>query len=250
MSHHPFMVWKWKPGATFALAASPLLVATPVLAGVLLWRGALRDETQLWLGMLVMAVPACLIPYLADGGWVNNLIAVAVLGWFVPLLLALDLLRLLQTRPAVASWMALGASAGLALLLWHGAHDPTQFVPGAERTRQAEEMHALVRSLDGDVLLPMYPFVVPRDGKTTPQPAIIPYLDAVNRGGVQVDIAQTMRDVHARWVILCGHDLEDGLMTRWLTPDYVVDRQVPLHVQAFLDETGHSMTVLRRVDAR
>jgi hypothetical protein len=92
----------------------------------------------------------------------------------------------------------------------------------------------------------MYPFVVPRDGKPTPQPAIIPYLDAVNRGGVKVDIPQTMRDVHARWVILCGHDLEDSLIRNWLGQEYLVDRELPLHVQAFLDETGHSMVLLRR----
>jgi hypothetical protein len=101
----------------------------------------------------------------------------------------------------------------------------------------------MVQKLDGDVLVPMYPFVAARDGKVTPQLSLVAEFDAM-AGHVAIDLPAVVREMRPRWVILCGHDQEHEL-PGWLGDAYVA-HTVDLRVQALREETRRGMTVLER----
>ena len=190
--------------------------------------------------MLAASVPACVGPMLSGGGWVNNLIGLAMLGLLVALLLVCDALR---NMPAAAErWVTAVFSA----LLLGALYDPTTNVPDAARTRDVEALHATVRSLDGDVLAPMYPFVALRDGKTTPQMSLVAYDDTAHPGDVNADPAEAIRSRQAKWVILFGHAQEEAI-PGWLGARYV-GQAVDLHVQALKETTGKGLTLYRKID--
>lgn len=231
--------------AKCAVAALAVAACTAVLASVLLAfhrRGWLGDETRFWCGMLAAAVPACVAPWLTGGGWVNNFIGLAVLAVLCVLLLVCDALRATAATPARERLVLATMSA----LLLGALYDPMTNVPGAARVRDAEALHATVRSLDGDVLVPMYPFVAARDGKATPQISLVAYLDTVGPGRLNADAAAAIRSKNARWVVLCGHAQEDDV-PRWLGPGWR-DERLGLRVQALKEADGAPVTLLMRDD--
>jgi hypothetical protein len=227
------------------LLAALVVAACASLVGRLLAdfrrRGWLGEPTRFWCGMLAASVPACVGPWLSPGGWVNNLIGLVLTAILFALLLLCDALRGMGPGGAAERWIV----AALSALLLGALYDPMRNVPDATRVRDAEALHALVRSLDGDVLVPMYPFVVPRDGKTTPQMSLVAYEDTVGPGRLNADAAAAIRSKQPKWVVLCGHEQEEGV-PGWLGPAY--EREVlDLRVQALQETTGRPVTVLRRV---
>jgi hypothetical protein len=222
--------------ASCALALGAILVAFRR-------RGWLRGATVFWCGMLAASVPACVGPMLSGGGWVNNLIGLTLLGLLVALLLVCDALAAMPARDVAERWVV----AVLSALLLGALYDPMGNVPDCARHRDVEALHATVRSLDGDVLAPMYPFLVVRDGKSTPQVSLVAYEDTAHPGDVNADPAEAIRGTRAKWVILFGHDQEQGVSS-WLGSRYV-GQGVDLRVQALKETTGKSVTLLRRSDA-
>jgi hypothetical protein len=126
-------------------------------------------------------------------------------------------------------------------------YDPTSNVPGPELSHDAGALNALVESLDSDVLVPMYPFLAPLDGKSTPQVSLIAYLDAAGPGKIDADVAHAIREGRPKWVVLCGHPQEEDV-AKWLGPAYAAE-PMGLHVQALREVTGGAVTLLRRSDA-
>ncbi|HEY6458728.1 MAG TPA: hypothetical protein VIY73_01215, partial [Polyangiaceae bacterium] len=188
-------------------------------------RGWLRDATLFWCGMLGASVPACVLPMLSGGGWVNNLIGLTLLALLVALLLVCDAVRALP-GPSAARWIV----AVLSALLLGALYDPNANVPDAARRRDVDTLHAAVRSLQGDVLTPMYPFVAVRDGKANPQMSLVACDDTVHPGDVNADPSAPLRSTHAEWIVLFGHAQEDDVPA-WLGPRYV-PHPLPLRVQA------------------
>jgi hypothetical protein len=219
--------------AACAAALGPVLVAFRR-------RGWLSNESRFWCGMLAASVPACVGPWLTAGGWVNNLIGLTMVAILVVLMLVCDALRGTQPMPPLERLVVAVFSA----LLLGALYDPMTNVPTAASVRQAEAFHAVVRALDGDVLVPMYPFVAPRDGKTTPQISLVAYLDTLGPGRLNADPAQAVRAKQPEWVILCGHSQEDEIAD-WLGPAYTHE-QLDLRVQALKEATGERATLLRR----
>jgi hypothetical protein len=206
-------------------------------------RGWLSDESRFWCGMLAASIPACVGPWLTGGGWVNNFIGLAMTAVLVGLLLTCDALRGTQRARTTERLVV----ATLSALLLGALYDPMKNVPSGARVRDAEALHAKVRSLDGDVLVPMYPFVAARDGKATPQISLVAYLDTVGPGRLNADPAAAIRGKDARWVVLCGHAQEDDV-PRWLGPTYT-DERLDLRVQALEETDGSVVTLLKRVPA-
>jgi hypothetical protein len=234
MRHHGWIPAKCAVAGA-VVASSAVAVGWVVLA--FRRRGWLRERTRFWCGMLVASVPACVAPWLTGGGWVNNFIGLAMIVLLLSLLLTCDALTRMK-GDAPQRWVVAVQSA----LLLGALYDPMLNVPDAAHERDAECLHETVRSLDGDVLVPMYPFVAARDGKSTPQVSLLSYVDSNGKGGLQLDVPDAIRSKRPRWVVLAGHDLEDDV-PRWLGPSYV-DRTLDLRVQALKESTGREVMLL------
>jgi hypothetical protein len=245
MRHHPIVLGRCVVASTVLLATA----AAFLCAGLALHRrGFLREPSWFWAGMLVAAVPASVAPWLTEGGWVNNLIGVAMVALLLSLLLVGDALSgIAATTPSHVSLRMQRGFVGLLSALLVGAlYDPMLNVPDAEHRRDAESLHARVRGLDGDVLIPMYPFVAARDGKTTPQVALLASLDSDGKGGLDLDVAGSIRDKHPRFLVLFGHPQENRLRT-WLGRGYA-SVALDLSVSALKETTRREVTLLERTE--
>lgn len=235
MRHHA-----WIP-AKCAVAGPATAFGAAVVACVV-WafhrRRWLREPTIFWCGMLGASLPACVAPTLTWGGWVNNLIGLAMILLLLSLLLVCDALCAMADGEGPGRWVVTVASA----LLLGALYNPILHVPDAAHWRDVAELHRLVRSLRGDVLVPMYPFVAVRDGKATAQVSLLSYFDSNGKGGLELDLPGAIRDKHPRWVLLVGHELEEDV-PGWLGPGYA-EHVVDLRVQALKETTGRELTVL------
>jgi len=185
---------------------------------------------------------------LTPGGWLNNLIGLSFLSWLVALLMVCDALAALGREGGRGGANATRlVFATLAAGLTGALYDPTPNVPDASRRRDVAELHALVRGLDGDVLVPMYPFLAARDGKRTPQVSLLAYLDAAGPGAVDADVARAIEEKRPTWVVLCGHP-QDEELARQLGDSFEA-RPTGLHVQALREDTGGGVTLLHRRSA-
>jgi hypothetical protein len=235
MRHHPI-----EPGRV--ALTGPVVLGCMVIVGLAVLafhrRGWLREPTRMWCGMLAASVPACVPPTLTGGGWVNNLIGLAMVALLLALLLICDALAASKAPEAAQRWMV----AVLSAVLFGALYDPMLNVPDGAHVHDVEALHAMVRSLDGDVLVPMYPFVPARDGRSTPQVSLLAYLDSDGKGGLDLDVPDAIRSKKPRWVVLAGHGLEERV-PGWLGPGYVEDR-LDLRVQALKESTGREVTLL------
>lgn len=244
-----FLYWmafmRFHPVVAAKCAVAALGVASGgggVLAAALLLRrrGWLRERSRLVGGLLVAAVPACVLPQVTAGGWVNNLIGLALLVILLVLLLVCDALVGMRAGDSTQRW-ALGV---LASLLLGALYDPMLHVPSADRARDVEALHARIRAMEGEVLVPMAPFVAARDGKSTPQVALVASQDSDGKGGLDADVRGSIVSKRANYVVLVGYAQEDGVR-RWLADDYEGER-LDVRVQALKEATGREGEVLRR----
>jgi hypothetical protein len=241
MRHHPLVPERCAVAGVAIVAMAALLsLAMRGLAA----RGWLRAASWHWCGMLAASLPAGVMPVLTPGGWLNNLIGPAMLLWIVSLQLVCDGLRGAQRDPVLAGRATRWVLGAFAAFLLGALYDPSANVPDAERTRDVARLHAMVRGLPGDVLVPMYPFVAVRDGKATPQLSLVADFDAMGSGRMAMDLPGAMRARHARWVVLCGHAQEHDVPA-WLGQGYV-EHDLDLRVQALREETRRSMTLWER----
>jgi hypothetical protein len=198
----------------FAIHA-PFLLGLPWLVPRLAARKALRPATVKWAAMLGAAFVASMLPFMKVWGWSNVLMPFVVLSWPVGLLFASDWAR--ASPPRAASAIAAGtlvAGAALSAML---LFDRAPFVPNAERRAAADRLRALVRELDGPVVVTTSPFVALREGKGTEQPILQGYADA-QRGGLRVNYAAALDRSGAKWLIVSPtHDFDyrDELRARF-----------------------------------
>jgi hypothetical protein len=241
MRHHPLV-----PERCGVAGAAVLAIAFAVGMAMrkLAARRWLTCPSWHWCGMLVASVPAGVMPMLTPGGWLNNLIGPAMLLWIVTLQLLCDGLRGVQAEPVIAERVTRWVLGAFAAFLLGALYDPSSNVPDAERTRDVASLHAMVRELPGDVLVPMYPFVAARDGKATPQFSLVADFDSMGSGQMKMDLPEAVHAQHARWVILCGHPQEHDL-PKWLGQGYV-EHALDLRVQALREETRRGMTLWER----
>jgi hypothetical protein len=198
-SSHPFRpITAWGP-ALFAFAKhNPLLVVLPLFAAALRRGRLLHADTAKWLGMLVAAFAASLLPYAKEGGWFNVLIPVYVLSWPVVFMVVSDLARAIPGRSAPLA-IPLGVASLTTYVL---AYDPAPHVPSVARLEGARRLHTFVHELPGSVAFTTSPFLPILEGKTTAtQPAYQGYIDA-ELAGLAPDYADALDQSGADYVIV------------------------------------------------
>ena len=123
----------------------------------------------LWVGMLVAAFPAALLPMAKVGGAVNGVLPVVVLAGPVTLILVAEVVAARAAGPVASAaarawWPGVAMLSAGAVFVLLNPVDRDQFAPDRADWQRAEELNDYIAGLDGGVLLPSQPFLAPRDG--------------------------------------------------------------------------------------
>jgi len=144
---------------TFQFA--PFIALLPFAMGLLAMRRSLSPRSVLWAGALMVAVPASLLPYAKVGGYQNNLMPMVILAAPVLVLFVADLA---WKNDEVAVFARYGLLAALCLFVYMRPLDPEAYVPTAQDRRAADNLNALVASLEGGVVVPQLAFLPAHNG--------------------------------------------------------------------------------------
>jgi hypothetical protein len=242
--NHPINYDALPAGIGLIIAAVPPILLVPGFVMVLADRGKLNPRIWLWVGMLVMTLPASLLPLIKINGWVNSICPTLCLGWFVTLLLVLEYTQATASRPKRAAivWTTLVVGA---VLLQARQYDPHAFMPTPERRMAAAELHDTIRRLDGDVLVPAHAFVAARDGKGAEQIILQAHFDT-NATPLHWDVCTALNASGARWIILTGKR-EEAYLPDCLTA-YAIERDLDIPIETMVYDVARKKTLLRRRD--
>jgi hypothetical protein len=147
-------------------------------------------------------VPASLLPYAKEGGYINNLMPMVVLVGPVTALLLADVVRRGGMLGTIARW---GLLAGFGLFVWMHALHPRAYIPDKSLRRAANELNTLVASLDGGVVVPELTFLPAHNGHTNLHWTAMAVL-AAEWSGRTMDTLSGLEKSGARWVILQSCD--------------------------------------------
>ncbi|MGF1466462.1 MAG: hypothetical protein ACFCGT_10030 [Sandaracinaceae bacterium] len=211
------------------LAFAPFLPALPFLLLPALRLGRLHQRTVLWLGMLAVAIPAGLLPYVKWGGHWNNLMPPLVLVPPVVVLLVLDVLP--RRGPGAGVGQTALLAALTAFLLTHPLA-PDRYIPSDEQWARAEAFNARVAALDGGVFAPDFPFVPWRAGhRSAATFHSMAYAD-LEMASRDYDLDELFDRIDAEWVLMVsesGNRRDQAMRRRWrrrrMVPE---DEQVPM----------------------
>ncbi|MBS1818072.1 MAG: DUF2029 domain-containing protein [Acidobacteria bacterium] len=165
LTSHPVERMDLGKGVRLVLGFAPFAPLLPVVFVGLAWCRRASAASWMWMGMLLVALPATLLPYAKHGGWKNDMIPVIVL--IAPLTMTL-LADLGRPDAALASVVRPAGSVALAAFIWVHPVDVATYIPDATLWRAAENLNAFVASLDGGVLSPQLAFLPARNGQTNP----------------------------------------------------------------------------------
>jgi hypothetical protein len=205
LTAHPMHAHEARKAVDVVVHSSPYVLALPVALIALLWTGRIRQAAWLWLGLLIAALPASILPYAKDGGWLNDLIPILVLIVPASLMAAADLLRGRDRWVPVAR-VALLASA--AAFIWSKPVTADHYVPDANLWRAAEGLNARVASLPGGVLVPQLAFTPARNGQTNPHWHRMGHADLA-WSGRPLDEDWVVVRAQTRWALLNANDRGD-----------------------------------------
>ena len=181
---------------------TPAIALLPIACLALALRGWLSARSVLWMGTLFMAVPASLLPYAKEGGYINNLMPMVVLVGPVTALLLADVVRRGGMLGTIARW---GLLAGFGLFVWMHALHPRAYIPDQSLRRATNELNTLVASLDGGVVVPELTFLPAHNGHTNLHWTAMAVL-AAEWSGRTMDTLSGLEKSGARWVILQSCD--------------------------------------------
>jgi hypothetical protein len=194
-------------GIQMVYGHAPFIPGVAGVAFILALRRRLSRSSVLWLGALVAALPATLLPLAKLGGFVNDLIPVALFVGPATLLVLSDAARAFERWPKVEA-----ATYGLVLLaaaafttLQH--YDLERFEPTQEHHKRAARLNELTRSLEGGVLTPRHPFLAVRMGHTTRQFNNMAYLDAWWTGVGGLKLGPYIERADAEWLLSGGTEV-------------------------------------------
>jgi hypothetical protein len=223
------------------LGFAPYLALLPVFVMILLVRKRLSAQSILWLGMLAMALPVCVLSYAKVSGAANNLIAVAMLVAPAGMLVARDLAQSVAPRTGV---VLVGACAALYLAL--RIYDPSPFIPGNDAFERARALNAFIASLDGGVVMPERPFLPIRNGHHNPQLNAIGYADAGNSGMEGASYARDLDKSGAKWVILA--DPREEWLHEPTLQRYRYERDIDIRVTTIATRRSFPRFLYRRIE--
>ncbi len=212
MSHGGFWFWvitnlaeqeadpdrAWR-GLLFVLRFAPFAILLPVAALWLLVRKKLSVRSALWMGCLMVAIPASLLPYAKSGGYRNNLMPMLVLLGPVCMLLVTDLAK--NQRPKFAHLVRGIALAALAAFVAVRPLDCRKYIPDSDNWAAAKRLNELVQFRQGGVVVPYFAFLPARNGHPNPHWHRMVVLDSYYRGDSMSE-SEAFERSGARWALI------------------------------------------------
>jgi len=206
MSKHALDDARIVDGLRLVTRYAPFWVGLPLAPLLLALPGWLRPRTIFWLGMLLAALPASLLPYAKNGGYLNNLIPMLMLIGPVTALLLGDLVQGAASSQrwlaAAGRWALLG---GLALFAVAHRLEPQTLVPDARMWRAARELNAIAAGLEGGLVVPELTFLPARSGQRNLHWHAMAIYDAI-WSGREMDEVKAFENAGARYVLLNSID--------------------------------------------
>ena len=161
------------------------------------------------------AIPASLLPYAKNGGYLNNLIPILLLVAPVSALIVGDLYWQTSSGGAAADrrgatafasiFARWGLLAGLAIFIGFHPLERQALVPDAQMWRAARELNAIAGQLKGGLVVPELTFLPARSGQSNPHWHAMAIYDAI-WAGRDMDEVQALTESHAHWVMLNSED--------------------------------------------
>lgn len=204
---------------------APYLTALPVLFAVAAYKRLLTSRAILWLGMLAASYPASMLPYAKQGGYLNNLLPVAVLAGPVALCLAGAVLRKAPPAARITSGLEWGLAFSFGFLLYNKLFDPAPFMVTEERRANAARLYERLDGLGDSVLIPHHPFVAIKAGSKIEQFHEMPWVDFWLAGVKGLDLRPHMDRLAPEYVVLSG--MEIPLFNRSLGEKYFLYQTLP-----------------------
>ncbi len=202
---------------------APFLPALPALAVILALYGLLSARALYWLGLFGAAFPASMLPYAKQGGYINNLLPVAVMSGPVALMLVGSLVSKSPRRAtAPLGALVLAVFAGSSAYLSRRTIPPT-FTVTAERRGAAERLIESVRALGPSVWSPHHPFVAIKAGSTVEQIHEMPWVDAWLAGVRGLTLKPWVERTRPEHILLTG--LEIPLLMEAIADNYHMVRR-------------------------
>lgn len=205
LASHPLATGELRHGLQIVSGFAPFVVALPVAFTLLAATRRASAATWLWFGMLVVAVPAALLPYAKHGGWKNDMIPMVVLLVPATIAIAGDIARL-NWRGAGATRVAAPVAAALFILL-HPVHAGA-FIPDQKAWQTASNLNAFAASLDRGLVVPQMAFLPARNGQTNPHWHRMGHAD-LEWSHHQVDEDWAVERTQARYALINQLDRSD-----------------------------------------
>lgn len=186
---------------------APFLPALPAVAVILALYGLLNARALYWLGLLGAAFPASMLPYAKQGGYINNLLPVAVISGPVALMLVGSLVSKSPRRAAapVGALALFVFAAGSAYLSRRNI--PPSFAVTPARRAAAERLIESVKALGPSVWSPHHPFVAIKAGSKVEQVHEMPWVDAWLAGVQGLNLKPWVERTRPEHILLTGREI-------------------------------------------
>ena len=207
------------------LEFAPYLPFLPVLVVVLAWFRLLSGRALFWFGMLLVALPASMLPYAKQGGYLNNLLPVAVLAGPVALTLLGSLLRAMPRSSSFGRALPILLAACSAWYLQERQFSPDKFRITEKRQQAAVRLFETLKGLGDSILMPHHPFVAVKVGSRIEQFHEMPWVDAWLAGVKGLDLRPFIKKTKPEYVVVTG--MEIPLFYESIADDYVLHERIP-----------------------
>lgn len=205
LASHPVEVSRLWLGLAVVGHFAPFFWLLPLsFLGVTL-TGRATGRTWLWTGMLVVSLPAALLPYAKHGGWTNDMIPVIVLVVPATFVMVADLVR--GDGPWRRVGGAVAALAAALFIVLRPVHAEA-LVPSPSQWQNAENLNAFVASLEGGVIAPQMAFLPARNGQLNPHWHRMGHAD-LTWSGHAVDEDWAVERTQARYALINQLDYSD-----------------------------------------
>ncbi len=204
---HPVLRDRFVDGMKRLFTFAPFVPFVPIVALALAVRGKLSRRATLWLGMLIFAIPASMLPYAKLGGFSNDFVPIVFLIGPATAFVAANLVTAFSSRQRAALALQAGLVVAAAAFLLARRYEPSRFIPTADTVHRAEAFNARVKALDGGVVCSRHPFMPIHDGHDTLTWSDMPYLDLWWADYTDTDLARYIDRIKPRWALLSGNEL-------------------------------------------
>ena len=207
------------------LEFAPYLPLLPALAIIGLWFRLLDARAIFLLGLLGAAFPASILPFAKQGGYLNNLLPVAVLAGPTLLCVLGSLLRHAPYQSRFAEAIKLCLGAALAIYLQQRQFQAAPYMVTQEMRAKADRLLSRIHDLGPSVLIPHHPFLAIRAGATIEQIHEMPWVDAWLAGVKGLSLEGFIDRERPEYVVLS--EMEIPLMRKSIEADYELYMVLP-----------------------